>query len=370
LIESTEESPRTDAADRESTNPSGAFEAPVPGDVATPDELPLLKPTGGSAEVDPASPPPWEFVHFAVRCPRCDEDVHGQSEPTCPTCHLTFSWQDLVPLEHLQCTHCRYHLFGLSGSRCPECGNPFRWEDVLYDYHRRQQPWFEYQWSHRPIRSLRRSFAAAHRPRRLWQRIELHDPPQVGALWFTVVVMLIVYYAGAPIFAWTCELLEWLMRQGGVSSWLGISYSWSESLDFRLGFLTAWTVPWLGGTLLGLLVLRQSMARCKVRSAHVLRIMVYTLLPFMVWPLAWQALAQVRGFVYRPTLLIVQYLYAATELLMVLAFPVALALIFRSLWCAYRDYLKMPHAFGVVLASQAIGIMCGVIGTSWYKLFG
>ena len=123
----------------------------------------------------------WNLVHFEVGCARCGHELRGLTDPKCPACSLEFDWADAVPLERLTCAKCGYHLYGLQETRCPECGEAFAWSDALAAYHRNRQPYFEFHWRKRPVRSFLVSWWSACRPKRFWKRVRLHDnAPPIG----------------------------------------------------------------------------------------------------------------------------------------------------------------------------------------------
>ena len=134
--------------------------------------------------------PDWENVPFEVGCARCGHDLRGRTEAKCPACGLEFDWAAAVPIEQLKCRHCDYHLYGLRETRCPECGERFTWEEALARYHRKRIALFEYQWRERPIRSLIGTWFRAMVPGKLWKKVSIHDPPQVGPLWVMIVIIL------------------------------------------------------------------------------------------------------------------------------------------------------------------------------------
>lgn len=313
--------------------------------------------------------PDWSLVHFDVGCARCGHDLRGQTEPKCPACGLEFEWSVAVPLEELVCAHCGYHLYGLSETRCPECGESFTWEAALADYHLRCKPWFEYQWTQTPLRSFTRAITDALRPWRLWREMSIHDPPRVTdllVLWLASAALLV----GVPIvqtvlFTWFLGMLSppsnWITFFDPFLPVFGLS-----SVAWALYSLVVWN----GAVFLTLLTMRWSLARCKVRWHHVLRVCVY-LVPLICW---------IPGLVFVTLLL-----YDLSNMYILLSLDVAgriLSLILlalmaitiggtgASLALAYRRYIKMPHAWGVAIAASLVGFLCLGIASTWASLSG
>ncbi|MBI4718722.1 MAG: hypothetical protein HY763_13020 [Planctomycetes bacterium] len=327
--------------------------------------------------VTPAAAPDWSLVHFDVGCARCGHDLRGRKEPVCPACGLAFDWSEAVPIKELTCSQCGYHLYGLSETRCPECGSTFDWNQALSDFHRRRKPLFEYHYRQRPIGSFLWSLWYAKFPRRLWRILDLHDPPSVRGLRWMLAI------AGALFFVLPIGLSYlggWLLQLLRVATMPGAGFTRSRflfgavhsigpwavgsSVPRGLGFIfwmrmLAFYAAWALAGYAALLLLRQSMARCRVRNAHVLRAYAYTFLPLSVLPAAYCLAAFAVDawsfFSY------VQPLATFVQSLLGIA-PCAI-----SLWtayclrCAYRHYIRMPHAWAVALATQGVAVMCGLL---------
>ncbi len=305
-------------------------------------------PTGfGNAKTMASPPPDWARVPFAVRCARCGADLKGRSEPTCPACGLEFDWADAVPIEELTCLHCDYHLYGLEKPRCPECGEWFAWEEVLHAYRTRSKPFFEYQWRSRPVRSFARSWMAALRPRKFWSEVELHDPVQVRPLIAMVFIGVVLFAASMVVSSAMVEWLEqrtWLWAPQPKPSVAQIPlYLLHSMTDPSVYTITATAAVWIASSLAALMILRQSMRRCRVRNAHVLRVWAYS------------------TTLMAPTLVVAVFGFRTVGMLSSDVDPVIaliiIALTSWSLYSGYRRYIRMPHSLGVVIASQTIAVL-------------
>lgn len=312
--------------------------------------------------------PDWNLVDFAVDCARCGFNLRGRQEPTCPRCALEFDWDDAVPLEHLRCQQCGYHLYGLKEKRCPECGSAFTWDVVLAAYRRSRKPLFEYRWRDEPLRSLARTWRMAMRPKKFWQKLDIHDPPNTGALVLTVFSALLLWYLVYSVLTGLLSFMVWcnryyIMVASGGRRWAyptGIARAWNDVLHVLMSAetlaLAASISYWLVGTLIGLLVFQESMSRCHVRTAHVVRVWAYgvsLVVPVMVGAFVLLALASEcslrLGFNrWFPSY---AYLMQPAAMLCIVAFAI------WSVRCAYRHYLRMQHSLAVAIASQAIAVL-------------
>ena len=326
----------------------------------------------------PSSPPDWENVPFAVCCARCGHDIHGQFESMCPACGLVFDWADAVPVEKLTCRHCGYHLYGLRDARCPECGTAFTWDDALLRYRASQKLLFEYRLRDAPIRSFVRTWLHALIPGRFWKSMDIHDPPQTRPLLimvllgFVVILLELAILPGVEAWVWN---VPW---QRTASGWVQQSPKLADlplNLLKSAGDLNSYLVirslvPWLVVSFLSLLLFPQSMRMARVRLVHVLRVWAHALLPTVPLVIAasfiFSAACALTGTWYRDS---VDGICAG----------IVLGHVLWSTRCAYKFYLRMPHAIGIALASQLIAVLGGgfvestfannITNTLIYKLY-
>ena len=294
------------------------------------------------------------MVPFAVACARCGQDLHGQSEPVCSKCGLHFDWAEAVPIEQLICAQCGYHLYGLTERRCPECGRPFTWAGALAEYHRRQHFLFEYRWRDRPFQSLVATWFHALWPSRFWKQISLHDPPNVKALVAMVGILLAVFFVAIPVCA---SLAAWSAAGFCSGGWEATSLGWWIARTLTVDEPYVWlgiVTVWCGASLGALLVFRQSMRRYQVRVPHVVRAWAYAvplLLP--VGPVVFGGLifaSNVGG----------GYVPASGRWFIGASYGGIVLLVSCAVWClsrAYRHYLRIRHAFVVVLTAQIMACL-------------
>jgi len=320
----------------------------------------MVEPLLTSSDVNAA--PDWSVVPFAVTCARCGHDLHGQSEPTCLGCALTFRWADAVPIEQLTCTSCGYHLYGLKEPRCPECGNEFTWDEALADYYRRK-PLFEFQWKTHPIRSLIRTSWLCLQPKKLWSSVKLHEPVSTFPL-FMFGMLTVVGISLIASFTFLLLLALWAylrtpvtyLQMRGITLgehflehfWILIHHMPTFS-SIVCGYLILWTI----GLACGLFIFQQSMFRRKLRPVHIVRIVIYGTTG--TWLGIWTS-TLVNFSVDR-------FSYIQGEIAGITLFTGCLALGFsiRSIALAYRDYLRFDHPWAVSLAANLIAVLFAAV---------
>ena len=274
-------------------------------------------------------------------------------------------WERLT--EELHCPLCTYNLRGLAEPRCPECGYRFGWAE-LTDPTLKTHP---YLFEHHPKRwiwSFWRTAVGGLRPVRFWKGINPQQKSRRGRMllyWLLAMAVGFISVFGMLMVVHYMRLAEerafwvsWIQRRGlqrpatppipltGVAD--------AAARDSVLRTMAAIALSWPAMTWLTLQIFFQSMARAKVRGAHVLRCVVYSsdaaiwLLPFsmLVFSIFW-----LGGERYIPQFLALSIVYGG-----VIA---AVLMIFR-LYLAYKLYLRFDHPFLTILASQIIGVLLAV----------
>lgn len=298
---------------------------------------------------------------FDVRCARCGHVLRGLRESKCPACGLAFDWAQAVPIEKLTCGKCGYHLYGLQETRCPECGELFTWQQVLDDYHSRRKPLFEYHWRTRPVRSFFGTWLRALRPGRFWRMVDVHDPVHVRPLLVLFGMSLVGTLCSLIVLGATSNLLlDWTRCLGNpryriwCPTWRDVPAYLMQALGRPEVYLMAWPLAiWSGCLLAALMIFRQSMRRCRVRTGHVVRAWV---LSGPVWLPVVVTLVMLAVCVHsamEPWFDDRIYLAVATLSVIVLS-TYALAR-------AYGLYVRMPHSAAVAISSQAIAVMATII---------
>jgi hypothetical protein len=277
--------------------------------------FPMSSTTSPHTSADAPAPPEWATISHEVKCPLCD-----------------------------------YNLRGLSDPRCPECGCGFDWAAVL-DPANRLHP---YLFEHHPERNIR-SFAQTliHHltPFQFWKTLDpTHRLRPRRILLYWAVYALIAF---APAVIVLVELVQYRLRWGrpnrGLSIYLNVMNQtfWSkEGFTIGLAALLLAVFPWFN--FLALMIFQQSMRRARIKPAHVLRCAVYS-----GDVIFWYALAAAVAILCLPA----RPRAGQTEQLMLLltlgAFLAGLLNAVR-LWIAYARYMKFKRPLAAVFASQII----------------
>ena len=318
----------------------------------------------------------------------------------------------------VRCPLCEYDLRGLTEPRCPECGYRFVWADVI-DPSRRLHP---YLFEHHPERNAG-SFVRTHlggwRPRTFWTSLQPAQPSRVRRLllyavlaWSPVLSVVAAHYAvwwRVSVESTRFERASWraqwrpgspyyqsvIAQFGSVERWLDAVEPEPPSREFfrrawraesgwalaiAVGFL-AW--PW--ATFLALLVFRISMRRARIKPVHVLRCVVYGFDVYVPVALAvgaavlyramqtWTAFPPPASFTSRwvptpPIPTVMPYSYRPDVVADMLCWMcmAALAAAAYRLTAAFRHYLKFDHPVATVLASQVIvALAAAVAALQW-----
>ena len=295
---------------------------------------PHVPPAEGAppARSAPEPAPDWSAVREVVRCPLCEYDLRGLSEPRCPECGFTFTWADLFDPTR------KRHRF-------------------LFEHHPSRNLW-----------SFRRTLVAGLRPRRFWTSLHPTQPSRPGRL--ALYALLVVLVGAVPpmavrfghAMAWWRAFLPstsfpWtrapFLSSGGALE-ASFRFSGAESVATAFAYFALWGVTTCGA----LLVFRISMRRARIRPVHVARCVVYSF-DAIFWAgailfvaAATTLLLDLLGAGYGPFVMI-EY---APAWLGILTFLLVLHVPYR-LCAAYRLYLRFDRPVLTVLASQVIAAL-------------
>jgi hypothetical protein len=197
----------------------------------------------------------------------------------------------------------------------------------------------------------------ALRPKRFWQSVDIHDPPQVRPLIIWTIILLGITVIGVPFWFGISSAIGNIWQRFGpgmpatyyfdyiVSTWQFLVESptvWKQAF---------WFVHWWIFSFAALMVFQQSMRLCKVRSVHVLRVCAYGLAP--LFPL-YVFLFSGIGVLYTASFPRISLRsFGPIVVLFILGF----LYVVWSIRQAYRHYIRMPHTLGVAIASQVIAIL-------------
>ncbi len=260
----------------------------------------------------------------------------------------------------LECPRCGYNLHGLTGSRCPECGLELNWSAIVKATANFEHvPLFEYQWRTRPIRSLLRSLLMSVLPWWTWKQIPLTSKPRIAALVVQPFLVMLLSYPLLVTFVVAGQFAACL-KYRRLPAWQSLNYAipWNPIDGSEL--VRQYSI---GITLfLFMSTLHQTLARCRIRHGHLLRISVFAVLTLDVRRVATPILeSAVHYYMYsyrsRFGLL---FIFAAWDLLFI-------ALIAWVIASACADYLRIPNAWPVALTVTALAALfwiTTVIGVS------
>ncbi len=208
-------------------------------------------------------------------CPRCGYDVRGQ---------IRADWEtDAWPLQ----------------GRCSECGLEFAWGSVILDA---DHPWlFENNWRVHPVRRFARTWKALLRPARFWRTVELHHPIHFRMLCFQLILVTVPALLIRFLFLLYCQYARpaFYALPDYVHDCLDLYPNWwatgrqdtilSQSRKALAGLgdsivQSPFAVPlieWCFLLFFVMFLLPITMKKTKIRNAHLLRVMYYSLILFV-----------------------------------------------------------------------------------------
>ncbi len=300
------------------------------------------------------------------RCPRCDYDLAG--EP--PT------WSDACPLD----------------GRCTECGLEFRWRDVISPTHSTPRWSFEHATSNRALRLILTLLRSLWPPA-LYRSLSMHHPIRGSRLVLFALLLVIggcavhnvalglLAYQDAPSAASIAWNVQWGVPTSVERFGYDVAIPENELLNGLLfplvktdddgpwwwGQTHAWhlAASYIAATLLltplAFLLLGQSMARLKIRRAHLLRGLAYSIPILPISVLVPMGLVEA----FDRTLAIgTSYYLSHSEARPAFALIPALAML-AFYWIIFASrYLRVPHAIGVGLVMVFVGYLAGVVLTA------
>jgi hypothetical protein len=267
--------------------------------------------------------PEWETVTHTVACPLCDYNLRGLVEP-----------------------------------RCPECGYRFEWAEVI-DPSLRPPPYLFEHAQRRPVRSFLWTQVAGFAPTIFFGRLLRPTHPVrpdrllrywvMSALLVALLPALIVLvpsfidsYSGAPDLATA-------LRFFGIAfqSVTAHHHDFIPASLFAAFLWLAW--PWV--TLAALLLFRDSMNMAKVKAEHVLRCAIYCCDSGWLMGGAIAASYAISHGAF--------WFLAMPAIVTAMTAVVFGTIVSIRLACAYRLYLRFPHAVLTAVLSQIIVLLAG-----------
>jgi len=267
------------------------------------------------------------------------------------------------------CPRCGYNLRMLERPRCPECGLSYDWADILEEARWQSDFLFEHQWRKRPLRSYLATILLSLRPTRFWTRVSLHTRPHPRPIWLVflsvqawfLLVMYAIVYASTALATWS--LRQWIPGRGYpplAHELFLISNNVARFLDdygVRVQPLLA-----LWAALIVLVCLRQTLARCRVRGVHMLRIVAYSAAPLLFF---WTLLTLMVGLAGGFTIKGARFQGQSALLAALLGCVVSLG-IFISVGA--RRYARLPRPWLVGMVTAALSVLFGFTAVMLWRV--
>lgn len=270
--------------------------------------------------------------------------------------------------EQIRCPMCEYDLRGLTEPRCPECGFVFRWDEILDRTRRRH----EYLFEHHPeknFRSFLRTLVGGLFPWSFWRSLHPTQRPDLRRLWrYRSIIMGLSWL---PFLALMVSSVA-AMSKARRPILMGVSFAGiiGDLFKGKPNYVTVIIQPLVRTsqgsfvvlmtflllmlpTLFGipLSIFQSTMRQAKIEGHHVQRCIVYSY-DVVVWPaLLIMALTLTMMFAPPKIYRIEEYALSWTLLLM---FPLVWLVMGLRLAFACRLYLRLRHALAVVLACLVV----------------
>ena len=285
----------------------------------------------------------------------------------------------------LACPLCGYSLRGLSAvaqPQCPECGYRFDWRQLLGARQYAHPFLFEHH-PRRNVVSFVWTLLAGFFPRRFWSSLDAGHEIRTGRLAAYAAVIAFAILLTGVVGSFVAHAVNLYRQTSGSMMFAGRWILVSPTLDrlffkrvmrevlddstiepFLLAAALLW--PWL--TLIALLVFQGSMRRARIRSAHVIRVVVYCGDIFLWVGVAFGALGLLRWF----EILSRSRMWddALADRQTAGTFLVIVVLGTYRLGVAYRQYLRFDRPWLSVLAAQVmVGLFVTIVLVWAYRDF-
>lgn len=200
----------------------------------------------------------------------------------------------------LHCSRCGYNLRMLSRPKCTECGLEFEWRELVVRQLSINPKLFEHGWRRNPVRSYLSSvLLPIVSPRRFWKCVSLHDSVKTGPLVFLILTAPLLVTPLLMGLAAVCALLIDRIWGFNTANRLTLAYYWPNSNLLECFFAAVSNAFWkmakaqgdlaimyaifmpitVCGRMLVLWLLTglsDTIARCRLRRAHMLRVVGYS----------------------------------------------------------------------------------------------
>lgn len=318
----------------------------------------------------PGTAPDWSTIAETIRCPLCEYDLRGLSEPRCPECGHEFDWREILSADHRP----HPYLFEHHPERNVWSFRQTKWHALLPgSFWRTLKPLMRsvqrrlilYWLISVPLVSipfayefLSQASDTATELQRLRQRISANAMANPNS---AITRNMVIEYGSVqnaidayapPTFS--VRFIQRVWNQNGANR----SSGQFVNLPIILAF-AAW--PWL--TIAAMNVFQISMRRAKIRQIHVMRCALYSCDSGLIAGIALLWILNRTGGSY--TTLPFTNISIAPSDAMVHLFGAAVAFALLGLYKlapAYKHYLRFPHAVATAIATQLL-VALAVVST-------
>lgn len=296
---------------------------------------------------------------------------------------------DVIEVE-VVCSRCAYNLRGLAEPRCPECGLQFPWREVLDSVGRTTNWLFEHNWTKRPLRSYAETVLREMRGPGFWRDISIHHYVTAPPLLIMCLMMPVWYLACSLLLAFILAPgLEYYvlhlapsgpsgatMRQDSTDAPLVAAVKrahnmldsyvaeFSSDLESLIAMFGLALVAF-AATAIVLCALRETIARHRLRTVHVLRVVAHSATPIgvtagVLFPLLCCAQEIVQMFLNPFDN--VYWVWVIGSLFSIIALPAIL------LAAGLKRYLRIQHGLRAAFGACTIGILVPPVFVVLYTL--
>jgi hypothetical protein len=305
-----------------------------------------------------------------------------------------------VVTHDLHCPLCEYNLRGLIEPRCPECGHRFNWA-ALQDERLRRHPWLFEHHPERNVWSWSKTFWMGGFPRRFWGKVQSTHDVRVGRLllygavsYFLSVLLLALILIGISATEQTLALsgsytgntvigpgpLVYRRPFPGRAAPSPPAVSafdvWCEHLldapaqikaPFIAGLALEVAWPWL--TVGALMIFRISMRNRGIKTAHVIRCMIYSG-DAAAWTNLICALATFPAVIAALYAQDLPFFYIFTPFMGIV--PVMWGAFCYRLYVAYKKYMGFDLPMATIAATQVLlllALVTAAVCSGWINPF-
>lgn len=268
------------------------------------------------------------------------------------------SWKECCPLR----------------GRCSECGLEIEWRDLLSPL--RVVPRWSFE--HASTRRVRAFFGTVSRavlPWRLTRSLKLHHPFRLGRLVLLVGCMFLMVYLSVMLTALPIagRYLIWSLQHPTKSTftvseaarfiaWPYQNYPDVENVLLEVISFAAFVASWALVMAVIFPLVAVTIRKHRVSPRHFVRMGVYCVVGVMAFAVLGQMILSIPGFNDLLAYFTGLYFQAANDWprkIMAYLLLASVPWMVIYWWCAYRFYMRLPHALVMSILLNLIGLMVG-----------